>query len=1759
MSTRWRILATIAVLAVGLTASLAWAGAFEQGVAYYNKGQYKTAANYFKNALEEDSTNVEAMRRLGDCYFNLYSPDNPEYAQIAAEAYTKVLKVDPNDGVTRLHLAQLYAWTDDSEHAIEQFKELLKKEPENTTAMLELAEVYSWKPETYNDALAQCRHALKIDPKNKRAQLVAARVLTWKGEYAKALTHYEAYLENDPENNKVRLEYANTLSMAGRYDDAVMQFNYLSKRRDLRDQSLLGLAQAYYHAKRYTDAAAVVDVILRRDPNNAFAWRLRGLIFAEQRRINEAVEAFKKAIEINPKDEEAKLFLARAYAMNEATYPEAVAAYREVLKSQPDNVEVRTELARIYSYANNHMMAIEQYQELLKQHPDNVKVRTELVRALLKAERYEEAVVESEKLLKVVPDDIDARLLMAEVLVDAGRYEEAIDMYDGILEDKPNYLLAMVGLGWAHHKFSLAQVKHGEKLQAQIETQMLGVVDRIRWLFTRMSEVLHFNKAITILNKAAKKHPDATEPHLRLAEVYSQHKAYKSSVENYEAALKRDPRSVDAYLGMSWVYSQMGDHQKSVDAIRRAAQIDPSNIEVLGGLGDAYAYQQDIVQAIEALEKAVVIKFADLELHRRLANLYAQNRKYYPKAIRECTFILEQDPSDDDTRLLLARVLSWNEQYDESLEVYDQLLAKRPDDQSLYLEMMKVKVYSSSSDEVVAELREVINQDPNDDNARLALAQAYQVHNDFDLAEKEYRTVLKNDPKNSHAHLGLATIYREQEEFDRAVIEYREVLSTNPDSAEAYYGLGVIDRRNGRYERAVSMQKKVLELDPSNVNAFAELSYNHYLLSRHYIATTGYYHRAWWLLANNWGDIYGVWGEYPANIEQMRAILLEDPGNCDLRYLLAQELQNHNRNKEAVREYRLLLKYCPNHIGARIALADIFSYSPATYSWAIRETLEILKREPDNYEAHLRLARLYAWSQQNNASVSQYAWCIHKRPDELGVRMELAQVLAYAKRYNEAIRQYEIVLAQNPNRDDARMELARLFSYNNRIEDAIRQYEVVLKRDPNNFEASFALANLYSWDRRYYHRAIDLYRKLFLKYPKNLEARMDYGRLLYERGEFSQAEKAYRDAIVLEPDNVDAHLMLGRIYVGQRKREEAVQEFNKVLELKSDSVDAHYYLAQIYVSDPNTWDQALEHALAVLKFEPKNEDIRLMVARIYAFQENYVEAANHYKILVDAHPDDNEMRLAYALNLSYAEQYSAAAEQLKMLAGKKPNDAQIRLELGLAYYQLAMFTDAIVNLQFVVENDPWNGRAHRGLARSFKSAGDIDKAIIEYKRILIINPNDQEAVEFLKQYDIEYTQSSLLDEWFTWPGKVTTVAGGSEVPQPGPGDIDEAEQRYRIRLAQELMAHNRYKRARYIYEELVRQYPNNPYYHLALANIYSLSSMWSSAENEYRVVLELDPENEEAIIGLEKVHYQKAPRLDVFAGINDSRRFNDRITTVHGGSRFTYRFGDGSEVFGELVAARHMQDGHDAINRLSPRVGIKLGILGELTASGSYTYNAMDEVDDTHNWSAALTYNIYDYVGLEAYYFREDVRQTLLAMEESIGQDSLGGIMHVWPIDRLTVRGEYRYSWVDESDIVPENESQMINAGANYTFFNNPYFIVGYSYTHLTFMEEEPSIVGVYWSPSLYQQHAVPLELYHDVTPDVFYEVGLVPSYNIVENEDDNFGLYAFGGVAWQVELKHRLGLDAGYGTGLEGTEYWEYFVLLKYTYIFGKHSGRWR
>jgi len=121
---------------------------------------------------------------------------------------------------------------------------------------------------------------------------------------------------------------------------------------------------------------------------------------------------------------------------------------------------------------------------------------------------------------------------------------------------------------------------------------------------------------------------------------------------------------------------------------------------------------------------------------------------------------LRADPTNDDARLLLARVLSWNRQYDASLAEYRILLDRHPNNAQARAGYARVLSWSGRYAESIREYRIAIASDSTNLETRVGYARALSWSGDVAGASQEYFRILSLNAKQADAWLGLASVAR---------------------------------------------------------------------------------------------------------------------------------------------------------------------------------------------------------------------------------------------------------------------------------------------------------------------------------------------------------------------------------------------------------------------------------------------------------------------------------------------------------------------------------------------------------------------------------------------------------------------------------------------------------------------------------------------------------------------------------------------------------------------------------------------------------------------------------------------------------------------------------------------------------------------------------------------------------------------------------------------------------------------------------------
>src|SRR5215831_20957396 len=130
----------------------------------------------------------------------------------------------------------------------------------------------------------------------------------------------------------------------------------------------------------------------------------QGAELAQKENWKASLEAYRKALAINPNYPDTRYGLANAYAGLQQI-PEAIHEYRETLRLKPDFPGVHTDLGSLYESQGELAQAIEEYRAEVHIRPADPGAHSSLATALAAGRQFDEAAQEFRRALDLKPRD----------------------------------------------------------------------------------------------------------------------------------------------------------------------------------------------------------------------------------------------------------------------------------------------------------------------------------------------------------------------------------------------------------------------------------------------------------------------------------------------------------------------------------------------------------------------------------------------------------------------------------------------------------------------------------------------------------------------------------------------------------------------------------------------------------------------------------------------------------------------------------------------------------------------------------------------------------------------------------------------------------------------------------------------------------------------------------------------------------------------------------------------------------------------------------------------------------------------------------------------------------------------------------------------------------------------------------------------------------------------------------------------------------
>jgi len=231
-----------------------------------------------------------------------------------------------------------------------------------------------------------------------------------------------------------------------------------------------------------------------------------------------------------------------------------------------------------------------------------------------------------------------------------------------------------------------------------------------------------------------------------------------------------------------------------------------------------------LFEAIAELRQSLRNDYGYAPAHERLGTALRQ-LGFDSDAAYEYKLALQLQPGMQEALKGLASALTSIRDYDEGVQVAQELIRTGPDKADNYMMLGKLQYLRKDYVASAAAYREAIRVDPRRADAQAELGRALYRDKHMEEAEAAFREVLRLQPNNEEAMVWLGSTLNEEHKSEEAVAVLRNAEKINPKHGETHYEMARALRAQKRYEEAIAELKLALEVEPTATTYHAELAH----------------------------------------------------------------------------------------------------------------------------------------------------------------------------------------------------------------------------------------------------------------------------------------------------------------------------------------------------------------------------------------------------------------------------------------------------------------------------------------------------------------------------------------------------------------------------------------------------------------------------------------------------------------------------------------------------------------------------------------------------------------------------------------------------------------------------------------------------------------------------------------------------------------------------------------------------------------------
>jgi superkiller protein 3 len=361
-------------------------------------------------------------------------------------------------------------------------------------------------------------------------------------------------------------------------------------------------------------------------------------------------------------------------------YPEAIEGYRKALELKPGDASLHYGLGLVYSRLGKPEEAKREFARSATLDPmygDTLRYDADY---FFNKGLHEEALPLYEEILKRDPTYLKGLLGAGLCSSKGGKLEKAAEYYRRCIGLRPDFSLPHFSLGVVYSEMGKWKEAEGEYKRAlELNPHDGKAYENLGGLYGMRGEV---DKAIGALERAVETNPCFKRAHNNLGGLYVRIGRYDEAIREFRNAVKIDPHYSPGYSNLGKVYLIQGNLNDALEAFRRALSIDPSNPLARYYLGRTYLTMGRYGEAVSAYEEVMQIHPDFLPAYIDLARILGEKGADLDRALKLAQRAVELQPSAQ-TFDLLAWLYFKRGMYGEAQEAIERAVELAPNNESI--------------------------------------------------------------------------------------------------------------------------------------------------------------------------------------------------------------------------------------------------------------------------------------------------------------------------------------------------------------------------------------------------------------------------------------------------------------------------------------------------------------------------------------------------------------------------------------------------------------------------------------------------------------------------------------------------------------------------------------------------------------------------------------------------------------------------------------------------------------------------------------------------------------------------------------------------------------------------------------------------------------------------------------------------------------------------------------------------------------------